>query len=153
MRNDRTIETFEVFLDKPANMVFGVGPGGVGAYINRNPDNFKKLWSTEPNNITAEILASVGIIGFGIFAWFIGGIFKRLWDLYKNNSLIKRYRTICLAMFSGLAIEIIILHFNQNYLRPYLWLHIGISIATVNVLEYLLKDKAEQVYIINGDIK
>ncbi|MBN1299530.1 MAG: O-antigen ligase family protein [Actinobacteria bacterium] len=147
MRNDRTMETFKVFLDKPSNIIIGAGPGGVGAYINRNPESFINLWSTEPNNITAEILASVGIIGFGIFVWFIAGIFKRLWALYKNNYMVKRYRTICLALFCGLAIELIILQFNQNYLRPYLWLHIGICIAAANVLENFLKNKNEMIYI------
>jgi len=153
MRNDRTMETIKVFLDKPSNIIIGVGPGGVGAYINRSPESFTKLWATEPNNITAEILASVGIIGFGIFVWFIAGIFKRLWILYKNNNVVRRYRTVCLALFSGLAIELIILQFNQNYLRPYLWLHIGICIATVNVLENLLKNKSEMIYIKSSEIR
>jgi hypothetical protein len=153
MRNDRMIETFKVFVDKPANIIIGVGPGGVGAYINQDPESFKNLWSTEPNNITAEILASVGIIGFAVFAWFIADIFKRLWVLYKNNNIIDRYKTVCLALFSGLAIELIILQFNQNYLRPYLWLHIGICIATVNVLENLLKNKDELIYVKSNKIK
>ena len=71
------IETFKVFFDRPANFIFGVGPGGIGAYMVNSPhfsvaaDSFERLWATEPSNITAEILASVGIIGFGIFAWFM----------------------------------------------------------------------------------
>ena len=114
---------------------------------------FAKIWSTEPNTIGAELLASVGIIGFIIFAWFVINIFKRLWNLYRNNILVSRYRTICLALFWGLAIELIILQLNQNYLRPYLWLHIGISIAAINTLEYLLKNKTGSVIVSNEQIK
>jgi len=154
MRNERALETFEVFLDRPINILFGVGPGGVGAYMINNPgkfgisvEGFEKIWSTEPSNITAELLASVGIIGFIIFVWFIAIIFKRLWNLYRNNNLIKRYRVICLALFWGLVMELLILQFNQNYLRPYLWLHIGISIALVNTMEHFLKNKDQLLYI------
>jgi O-antigen ligase len=154
MRNERAIETFKVFLDSPINILFGVGPGGVGAYMINNPgkfgivvEGFEKIWSTEPSNITAEILASVGIIGFILFVWFIVIIFKRLWNLYRNNNLIKKYRVICLALFWGLAIELLILQFNQNYLRPYLWLHIGISIALLNTLEHFLMNKDPLLYI------
>lgn len=154
MRNDRAVDTFMVFLDKPLNFIFGVGPGGAGAYMINNPEKFRivaegfeKIWATEPNNITAELLASVGIVGFGFFAWFIIIIFKRLWSLYKNNYLKQKYRTICLALFCGLAIELLILQFNQNYLRPYLWLHIGICIASANTLEHFIKNKNPILYI------
>jgi hypothetical protein len=153
IRNDRTAETIKVFLDKPVNTVIGVGPGGVGAYINRDPENFEKLWTTEPSNITAELLASVGIVGFLIFSWFIWNVFSRLWKLYKNNDIIKKYRSICLALFAGLFIELLMLQFNQNYMRPYLWLHIGICIATVNVIEHLLKNNREQVCITGDEDK
>jgi hypothetical protein len=146
MRFERSIQTFKVFIDRPSNIIIGAGPGGAGAYMISYPekfqlfaDNFKRLWSTEPNTVFIEILASVGIVGFIFFSWFVINIFKRLWNLYKNNKLIEKYRTICLALFWGLVIELLILQFNQNYLRPYLWLHIGISIATVNTFEYLLK--------------
>jgi len=160
MRFDRTIQTIKVFIDKPVNIIFGVGPGGAGAYMVANPEKFHiyasgfaKLWSTEPNAIGAELLASVGIVGFIFFAWFVINIFKRLWNLYRNNILISKYRTICLAMFWGLAIELLILQLNQNYLRPYLWLHIGISIAAINTLEYLLKNKTGSVIVSNEQIK
>jgi hypothetical protein len=156
MRSERTIQTFRVFLDRPLNIIFGVGPGGVGAYMVENPErfglfaeSFKSLWGTEPNNLIAEVLASVGIVGFVLFSWFIINILKRLWNLYKKGSLIKKYRTICLALFWGLIIELIILQFNQNYLRPYMWLHIGISIALVNTLEHFLKNKDSLVSIPN----
>lgn|GEM_PF-2734068 len=156
IRNTRTLQTFAVFLDNPINFIFGVGPGGVGAYMAANPENFniatvsfEQLWATEPSNLFAEILASVGIIGFAFFAWFIINISRRLWGLYKSSNLIKKYRTVCLALFCGLIIELVILQFNQNYLRPYLWLHIGISIATINVLEYMLKNNESPAYILN----
>ena len=134
IRNDKTLDTFEVFLDKPSNFIIGVGPGGVGAYLVNNPESFEKLWATEPNNFTAEILASVGILGFASFAWFLVNVFKRLWNLYANNNLLKKYRTVCLALLWGLALELIMLQFNQNYLMPYLWLNIGISISKINLL-------------------
>ncbi|MDD3818293.1 MAG: O-antigen ligase family protein [Actinomycetota bacterium] len=153
-RSERTIQTFKVFLDKPINILIGVGPGGAGAYMVNNPEKFEmyvegfeNLWATEPNNLIAELLASVGIVGFIFFLWFIVIIFKRLWSLYKNNNLVEKYRIICLAMFWSLAIELIILQFNQNYLRPYMWLHIGISIALANTLEHFLRIKDPLIYI------
>ncbi len=159
LRFARALQTFQVFIDKPLNSILGVGPGGVGAYLFNNPEkfqifapNFEELWETEPLNVTAELLASVGIVGFIIFSWFIVGIFKRLWVLYKNNNLLQKYRTICLALFWGLVIELIILQFNQNYLRPYLWLHIGISIATANSLEHLIKSKDTTLYVLDKQV-
>jgi hypothetical protein len=152
IRFERTIQTVRVFIDKPVNILFGVGPGGVGGYLIANPEKFQifkegfeNLWKREANTVFIELLASVGIIGSLFFFWFIINIFKRLWILYKNNNLISHYRTVCLALFWGLAIELFILQFNQNYLRPYLWLHIGISIAVVNTLEHLLSKKAGRV--------
>jgi hypothetical protein len=148
LRFERSIQTFKVFIDRPSNIIFGAGPGGVGAYMVSHPEkfqiitsSFKQLWGTEPNTVFIEILASVGIAGFLVFAWFLANIFRRLWDLYTSNALIKKYRIICLALFWGLAMELFILQFNQNYLRPYLWLHIGISIAVINTFEYLLRKK------------
>jgi hypothetical protein len=145
IRFERSIQTFRVFTDRPYNIIFGAGPGGAGAYMVNNPEkfqittsSFKQLWGTEPNTVFIEILASVGIAGFLAFAWFLANIFRRLWDLYANNDLIKKYRIICLALFGGLAMELFILQFNQNYLRPYLWLHIGISIAVINTFEHIL---------------
>ena len=152
MRFARTIQTFKVFIDRPVNILFGVGPGGVGAYLINDPEkfqviatSFEGLWATEPNTVIAELLASVGIIGFAFFSWFIINVFKRLWNLYRDFELINKYRMICLALFWGLVIELLILQFNQNYLRPYLWLHIGICIATVNTLEHFLKNKAKKL--------
>jgi O-antigen ligase len=152
IRFERSIQTFKVFLDKPSNIILGAGPGGVGAYMVNHPEifqittsSFKQLWGTEPNTVFIEILASVGITGFLVFSWFLINIFRRLWKLYKNNDLLKQYRIICLALFWGLALELFILQFNQNYLRPYLWLHIGISIAAVNTLEQTLKGEDKVV--------
>lgn len=145
IRFERALKTFQVFIDKPMNIFLGVGPGGVGAYMVNYPEkfqifasNFERLWATEPSNITLELLASVGIIGFIIFVWFIFSIFKRLWKLQRSDFLDSNYRTICLALFWGLVIELFILQFNQNYLRPYLWLHIGICIVAANNFENLL---------------
>jgi O-antigen ligase len=152
LRFERSVQTLKVFTDRLSNTIFGVGPGGVGAYMVTYPEkygilasSFETLWATEPNTVFIELLASVGVIGFIFFSWFIVNIFKRLWDLYKNKVMARKYRTICLAMFWGLVIELLILQFNQNYLRPYLWLHIGISVALVNTLEYLLQNRWENV--------
>lgn len=103
-------ESWEMFLNRP---IFGVGPNNYNVFLGQ-PSTY------QPTNITLEILSTTGIVGL-IGFYFIPGVI-----LYKLFSTKNSY----VAIFA-LIIFLITLQANQNYLRLYLWLFIGISLADV----------------------
>jgi hypothetical protein len=122
------IDTLKAFLKSP---FIGYSLGGI-------PSAIAKVRGTrigtqyqakdyEGMNIFAETLAASGIFGFIFFISFLIIIF------YKTNRLIKdlrpvnpQFSTLLLALLLGLLFELLILNMNQNILRTYLWIHIGI---------------------------
>jgi len=134
-RTQGAIYVFQVFKENP---ILGVGVGGVGVYMNNRPQEFilekmcantSSIWSITTSTVAAEILASTGIIGFLIWLWLLWRIFKFAWDK-KNNILISRdWRIIMEGLLWGFVVQIIVLQFNQNFFRNYVYLHIGMIVA------------------------
>ena len=108
-RIKRYSETFNVFLSKP---IFGIGSGCYGYYFN-NP----KL---VPTNVFLEMLACLGIVGTIMFIYFI---FMPVIKLYKSKDI--DYRAYSFALF----IFFIVLQANQNYLRLYMFMIMGVVYA------------------------
>ena len=82
-------------------------------------------------NVTLEVLAASGLIGFAFFVMF-------LWKIFSSCFEQKSDRTIaddCLASLGvGLALIYIILQFNQSIMRLYFWnsvFMIGILYQTI----------------------
>ena len=77
-------------------------------------------------NIFAEVLAASGVFGFIFFIKYLFDlIYKPLYYSYKKIK--SKKRSIILRTFSiSLIFELLILIFNQNILRPYLWIHISL---------------------------
>lgn len=101
-------ESFEMFLKNP---ILGVGPNNYYLYLGQ-PSTY------QPTNVTLEIMATTGIVGLLGF-YFIPGVI--IYKTFKNK---EGY----VAIFA-LAVFLLTLQANQNYLRLYLWLFVGISLA------------------------
>jgi O-antigen ligase len=114
-------ETWELFLASP---IFGYGLGGVWSYIGR-------MTGAPPGeatgmNVTIEVLAASGAIGFVFYAWYLArnvvssfeGIGKKDW----RGEILGAYGV-------GLMMIYIILQFNQGIMRVYLWNHLALLAA------------------------
>lgn len=103
--------------------LFGVGPNAYMTYTGA------KVPAT---NVTLEILACLGIIGLITFLIFIGSILlKSRTKILENNS---EY-WLSKAIVVGFIIFIIVLQFNQNYLRLYMWMQMGFIAGVVKKKE------------------
>lgn len=81
----------------------------------------------EGMNIFAETLAASGIFGFPFFIAFLFIIFYKSYKLIKALKPVNpEFSKLLFALLMGLFFELLILNMNQNILRAYLWIHIGI---------------------------
>lgn len=137
-----------------SNPILGVGIGGLGRYMCNRPSEFNllkmdmnlDLWYISGSNVATEILASIGLFGFLTWLWLLYRIVKYA-RIFKNNILIPHeWRIILAGLIWGFIIQIIVLQFNQNFFRNYIWLHMGIILTTCYVLskKYLKRDKCEE---------
>lgn len=107
----------------------GVSLGGVDPFV-------AKVYGIVFENgmsqcVWVEVLVASGIIGMIFFVLWIFSIIKNIKKKYKENI----YTTELLAVMWGLVFECIILSFNQNILRVYFWILIGIVSAMSKLFE------------------
>lgn len=122
-------KAFKVFLENP---IFGVGPSAYQKYTNTN---------SPPTNVTLELLANTGLLGLVSFLlFFIGVIFK---SLYKVKNIKSEKAIIVRAFIFAFVVFGIVLQANQNYLRIYMWMHLGIISGTSSRLWKEVKIKNE----------
>ena len=133
MRGSDALYTLETFLNSP---FIRYSLGGVATAIAEiqgivvNSQAEAKLY--EGMNIFLEILAASGIFGFLFFILWL----KRLFKVSKKVSYICKEDTISfiiLALRFSLIGELMLLMFNQNILRPYLWVLIGMLNVSIFV--------------------
>jgi hypothetical protein len=120
-------DTFKAFKKSP---FIGYSLGGLPTQIalirGKIITTQKQAKNYEGMNIFAEVLAASGIIGFLFFAYFLFSIFKKSISFYNKYVIIDyEYCIIGRALLLGLLCELAILAMNQNILRAYLWVHIG----------------------------
>ncbi|MEO8626539.1 MAG: O-antigen ligase family protein [Betaproteobacteria bacterium] len=82
----------------------------------------------EGMSVFVEVLAASGVIGFIPFTIYILTIFLKPTMLARKCR--GEYGTVLFGLVWALGIELLILQFNQNILRPYLWFHIAVLSAT-----------------------
>lgn len=122
-------DTLTVFLESPW---LGYSLGGIstaiGALRGVPITNLELAKYNQGMSIFAETLAASGILGFIPFVVYIVLL---LWaPLRRAATLTDRpYADLLRALVLALAFELVILQFNQNILRLYLWLHIAILSA------------------------
>lgn len=109
-------EAFDVFKD---NMMFGVGPDAYQTYTGS---------LIPPTNVTLEMLSYIGLFGLTTFIIFIISIVRNSFKKINVNDYI-----FSRAIYISFLVFLIVLQFNQNYLRLYMWMQFGI-IAGLNKL-------------------
>jgi hypothetical protein len=127
-RWDKTIETLNVWVAHP---IIGVSLGGVASEIARQDgygvsDN-DDVKSTQGLCTTAEVLAASGTFGFIFYVLYMITLCRGMLRLRTDNPIgaALGWSFICLLF---------ILQLDQNILRGYVWLHIGILSAAYRVL-------------------
>lgn len=133
IRGNEFQDTLNVFYKSP---LIGYSLGGVATAIGEMRGfSIRSMEDTKNNegmSTFAEVLAASGIIGVIPFIIYMSIlIYKplKLAKLHGDNS----FAILLKSMVISLIAELIILQFNQNILRPYLWLHIGILSALYSV--------------------
>ncbi len=87
-------------------------------------------------SVFAEVLAASGVVGFAPFAVCILTLLIRPARLALR--LGKPYGSVLGSLTWASAMEFLILQFNQNVLRPYLWFQIGVLSAVYVALSHHL---------------
>ena len=121
--------TFQIFERSP---FVGYSLGGVataigamqGARITGNSD----AKQSEGGSVFAEILAASGIIGIIPFILYFASLIRL--PIAAARASDPATRMVLSGLIWALCMELIILQFNQNILRAYLWFHIGVVSAT-----------------------
>lgn len=133
-RMERMIDTIQVFSNSP---FVGVSLGGVSPAIaeqyGRIVTTQAEAKSFEGMNIFAEVLAASGLIGVIPFILFFTTIYNNVIILSKNR-ISREHRIWLLGALQALFFLLLILQFNQNILRPYLWLHISMICALYSTI-------------------
>ncbi len=128
-RENALEDTFTVFLDHP---LIGRSLGGVSSGIadlaGERIQSFEESKLFEGMSVFAEVLAASGIIGTIPFVWFLISSFRSPLRLVRSAGPF--YASLLYALLRSLLFAWIVLQFNQNLLRPYLWTHLAI-LATV----------------------
>lgn len=119
-------EAIEVFCRYP---VLGIGPNNYHFYFDMGANY-------QPTNVSLELLATTGILGFISFYFLIIGF------IWKQRNQKQAY-----PFLFAMLVFVICLQANQNYLRLYLWAYLGILLGVLYV--YPVHRKPEKIYI-NG---
>ncbi|MBR7633450.1 O-antigen ligase family protein [Janthinobacterium lividum] len=127
-------DTLALFFNSPfiGTSLGGVAPGIANLHGVVNPD-FETVKFYEGNAIFAEVLAASGIFGFIPFMIYIFMIVVQPMRLAKK--LAPEQAQILMALCFALVFEFLILQFNQNILRQYLWMHISVMAAVYAVFK------------------
>lgn len=120
------LQTLEIFMENP---FLGVSLGGVDpAVVQRNGMVYNNSLNGCAMSIIGELLVSSGIIGLIPFMLYIGKLIKGT-KWWRKDFDLCRLANVYRAVEWALIFELLILCFNQNILRVYVWIHIGILCA------------------------
>ncbi len=92
-------------------------------------------------NIFLEVLTASGIIGFLFFMLYIYYTIAKPLRFARREELLTSDAVLLKALIWSLLFELLILCFNQNILRAYLWIHI----ALINAVYFALKNLSKHV--------
>lgn len=132
MREAQLTNVWKIFLESP---FIGYSLGGIAPNIAEMkgiiPKTVEETKPFEGLNVLLEVLAASGLIGFFFFLLWLLHLFRgglRLSGRLKmagfwHESVVMQ--SLCFALF----IELLVLSFSQNILRPYLWILVGLTNA------------------------
>lgn len=124
----RANETLLSFIKSP---IIGYSLGGVAPAIARlngvSNVTLENIKNYEGMCVFLEVLAASGLVGIVPFLMFILSLIKN--PIYLSKFLTREQSNVLIALVQALIFELITLQFNQNILRPYLWMHIAILVS------------------------
>ena len=127
-RIEGMVACLKVFAASP---LLGYGLGGVDpAIAQMRGTAYEGGANGAAMSIAGELLVANGIVGLVPFVGYLWTLF--FGDRRHQRNKESRWNTLHAAMLWALAFEFIILLFNQNILRPYLWMHIAFVAVSWN---------------------
>lgn len=131
-RWDGLVRDFEIFTEAPW---IGVGLGGVSSYAVVREfgegDILDKglLNNYVSTNVTAEVFASVGLLGVAAFAVLLYQVFCDFRYALKMKEVNEEDRIQLKAFAISLLVMFFALQFSQSIMRAYVWIHVAIAVA------------------------
>ncbi len=131
------ISSHEAFLQHP---LLGVGIGGVGPFVYQQclsqgrAVSFHEPYSCmfdmfDPTNVFWELLASLGVVGFFVFGYFFFLYLRILHQTAKLPHLSREEKSTIYSLIISVGVMLIVLQFNQNLFRSYVWVHLAICLG------------------------
>jgi hypothetical protein len=147
IRIDDLLDTWRIFENSPWT---GYSLGGIAPAIARL-NGYGSLTQEvvkeyEGMSILLEVLAASGIVGFLFFMIFLSKIIfsgrimkKQILNCYANNlnNHLSCHRMLIIALIA----QLLLLCLNQNILRNYLWIHVGM----INLSFFIFKEPTETI--------
>ena len=134
-------DTLTVFAQHP---FIGRSLGGVSSGIAElhgvKIRSFQDSKPYEGMAIFAEALAGSGVFGVVPFVVFLIVIIKKPLEAARRSS--PEYAILLRALTRSLVFELAVLQFNQNILRPYLWVHLAVLAAVYAAAKPLTEVRA-----------
>jgi putative inorganic carbon (HCO3(-)) transporter len=133
--------TKKIILEHP---ILGVGIGSSPEYYDRLSFAYPSKYRYT-HNLYLNIVAELGIIGFGLFLWFLAGIFRsyRLFFKRKGDAQGKKLMFIFAAGLIAYAVHGL-LHFHLA--ERHIWAFLGIGMALMRVSDRTNKEKQQAVH-------
>ena len=136
-------DTLHVF---EQNLFAGRSLGGVSEAIaalhGASIQSFEDSKAYEGMSVFAEVLAASGIAGVIPFLWFLVVTFRKPLQAAKRSNAF--YSVLLRALVRALLFTWAILQFNQNILRPYVWVHLAI-LAAVYAAAVSVSPRTEEI--------
>ncbi len=142
-RFDQMVTLWNIFTAHPfSGTSLGGIPSAIANYNNITITTTEEAKNFEGMNIFLEVLVASGAIGFCFFIYYILGLFQGVNKLRKRLVPLHKVNAEMLTLLSiSLFVELLILCFNQNILRAYVWAHIAILNAAYFVFKKQLSIK------------
>lgn len=129
------VMTWQAFLNHPW---VGAGLGAVsveiGAMSGREVVSLEDAKLNEGMSVALELLASVGVTGALLAFGFVAAVVRAAASAMSRTDTAHRH--LLLGLGWGLVWMLLILQFNQNFLRLYLWLDTAVFIAVLTSIKH-----------------
>lgn len=83
----------------------------------------------DPTNVFLEILSSLGCVGLIAFICFFYFYYRYIFEIAKQNQIPVEEKSKIYGLLVSIGVMLIVLQFNQNLFRSYVWVHLAICLG------------------------